>query len=170
MSGSGIKSRGEEARQALLQLLDAYGADPARWPAEDPRRAKAWTLIDSGDAMAAQSVAAARALDRALDTMAAPAPSAALTGAILQAAQKPGPGFRSWAGLLRKPALLKPALLKPVGALACAGLLGIMVGVWSPVPVAGIGDRQMAGLETELASLGALDVNGDDNAFGEFAE
>ena len=165
MSGSGIESRGEEARQALLQLLDAYGADPARWPAEDPRRAKAWALIDSGDAMAAQSVAAARALDRALDTMAPPTPSAALTGAILQAAQKPGPGFRSWAGLLRK-----PALLKPVGALACAGLLGIMVGIWSPVPVAGIGDRQMAGLETELASLGALDVNGDDNAFGEFAE
>ena len=165
MSGSGIESRGEEARQALLQLLDAYGADPARWPAEDPRRAAAWALIDSGDAMAAQSVAAARALDRALDTMAPPAPSAALTGAILQAAQKPGPGFRSWAGLLGK-----PALLKPVGALACAGLLGIMVGIWSPVPVAGIGDRQMAGLETELASLGALDVNGDDNAFGEIAE
>ena len=165
MSGSRIKPDGEEARQALLQLLDAYGADPARWPAEDPRRAKVWALIDSGDAMAAQSVAAARALDRALDTMAAPAPSAALTGAILQAAQKPGPGFRSWAGLLRK-----PALLKPVGALACAGLLGIMVGIWSPVPVAGIGDRQTAGLETEFASLGALDVNGDDNAFGEFAE
>ena len=165
MSGSGSKPGGEESRQALLQLLDAYGADPARWPAEDPRRAKAWALIDSGDAMAAQSAAAARALDRALDTMAPPAPSAALTGAILQAAQKPGPGFRSWAGLLRK-----PALLKPVGALACAGLLGIMVGVWSPVPVAGIGDGQMAGLETELASLGALDVNGDDNAFGEFAE
>lgn len=165
MSGSRIKPSGEEARQALLQLLDAYGADPARWPAEDPRRAKVWALIDSGDAMAAQSVAAARALDRALDTMAAPAPSAALTGAILQAAQKPGPGFRSWAGLLRK-----PALLKPVGALACAGLLGIMVGIWSPVPVAGIGDRQTAGLETEFASLGALDVNGDDNAFGEFAE
>ena len=165
MSGSGIKPRGEEAGQALLQLLDAYGADPARWPAEDPRRAKAWALIDSGDAMAAQSAAAARALDRALDTMAPPTPSAALTGAILQAAQKPGPGFRSWAGLLRK-----PALLKPVGALACAGLLGIMVGIWSPVPVAGIGDRQTAGLETEFASLGALDVNGDDNAFGEFAE
>ena len=165
MSGSGIKPGGEEARQALLQLLEAYGADPARWPAEDPRRAKAWALIDSGDAMAAKSVAAARALDRALDTMAPPAPSAALTGAILQAAQKPGPGFRSWAGLLEK-----PALLKPVGTLACAGLLGIMVGIWSPVPVAGIGDRQTAGLETELASLGALDVNGDDNAFGEFAE
>ena len=165
MSGSGSKPGGEESRQALLQLLDAYGADPARWPAEDPRRAKAWALIDSGDALAAQSVAAARALDRALDTMAPPTPSAALTGAILQAAQKPGPGFRSWAGLLRK-----PALLKPVGALACAGLLGIMVGIWSPVPVAGIGDRQTAGLETELASLGALDVNGDDNAFGEFAE
>ena len=93
MSGSGIKPRGEEAGQALLQLLDAYGADPARWPAEDPRRAKAWALIDSGDAMAAQSVAAARALDRALDTMAA-------TGSIGRADRRhPAGGAEARTGL-----------------------------------------------------------------------
>ena len=166
MSGSRIKPRGEEARQALLQLLDAYGADPARWPAEDPRRAKVWALIDSGgrDGGAirggGESAGPRTRHDGSTGSIgrADPAPSC-------RRRQKPGPGFRSWAGLLRK-----PALLKPVGALACAALLGIMVGIWSPVPVAGIGDRQTAGLETEFASLGALDVNGDDNAFGEFAE
>ena len=48
-------------------------------------------------------------------------------------------------------------------------LLGIAVGILSPVPVAGVAESQVAGLETEMASLGTLDGNGDDNGFGEFA-
>lgn len=160
---------GDAGLRALEDLLDAYGADPARWPAGDPRRAAAWALLDSGDAAALQAAAAAGALDRALDSTVPPAPSAALAGAVLQAAQRPGPGPAAWAGLL-----LKPAFLKPAGALACAMLLGVMVGMWSPVPVAGAGENRAAGPEagpeTELASLGALEENGDAARFGSFAE
>ena len=150
--------------QALEDLLDAYGADPARWPAQDPRRAAAWALIESGDAAAMQSLAAARALDEALDSVSAPAPSAALAGAVLHAAQRAEPEAGFWAGLFRNPAFLKPA-----AALACAMLLGIVVGLRTPVPIVGVGESQVAGLETEMASLGTLEGNGDDNGFGDFA-
>ena len=158
----------EPAVLALEELLDAYGADPARWPAGDPRRAAAWALIDSGDAAALQSLAAARALDRALDSTVPPAPSAALAGTVLEAARRtrPGPaGLAGWAWPIWTPAFFKPA-----GALACAMLLGIAVGMWSPVPVVGIGESRAAGLETELASLAALEENGDAGRFGGFAE
>ena len=166
-TGTGIAAgQGRDAGlRALEELLDAYGADPARWPAGDPRRAAAWALIESGDPAALQAVAAAGVLDRALDSVSAPAPSAALAGAVLQAAQRAGPGRAGWAGLLWTPSLFKPA-----GALACAMLLGIAVGAWSPVPVAGIGESQAAGLEIELAALGALEENGDAGRFGGFAE
>ena len=160
MTGRGNEPGGNEAGRALEELLAAYGADPAHWPADDPRRAAAWSSIESGDATAQESLAAAAALDRALDSVTPPAPSAALTGAVLQAAQRTGPDLRAWAGLLWKPA----------GALACAMLLGIAVGILSPVPVAGVAESHVAGLETEMASLGTLDGNGDDNGFGEFAE
>ena len=175
MTAHGTGPGREAALQALEELLDAYGADPARWPAEDPRRAAAWALIDAGDSAALRSLAAARALDRALDSTAPPAPSAALAGGVLLAAREPRPGLSrprlsgprlsNWAGLL-----LEPAFLKPAAGLACAALLGIMVGVWSPVPIAGVGESRAAGLETELASLGALEDNGDAGRFGSFAE
>ena len=159
----------DRAMQALEDLLDAYGADPARWPAEDLRRAAAWALIESDDAAALQSLAAAAALDRALDSATPPAPSAALTGTVLQAAQRTGPG-RSGPGLPgRFGLLLNPAFFRPAGALACAMLLGLAVGSWSPVPIVGVGESQVAGLETEMASLATLDGNGDDNGFGELA-
>ena len=152
------------AMQALEDLLDAYGADPARWPGEDPRRAAAWALIESRDAAALQSLTAAAALDRALDSAPPPPPSAALTGAVLRAAQLTGSGLPGRFGLL-----LNPAFFRPAGALACAMLLGLAVGSWSPVPIVGVDESQVAGLETEMASLGTLDGNGDDNGFGEFA-
>lgn len=164
MTESRTETGADGAMQALEDLLDAYGADPARWPAEDPRRAAAWALIESGDAAALQSLAAAAALDRALDSATPPAPSAALTGAVLRAAPQTGRGLPGRFGLL-----LNPAFFRPAGALACAMLLGLAVGSWSPVPIVGVDESQVAGLETEMASLGTLDGNGDDNGFGEFA-
>ena len=164
MTANGTGPGREAALQALEELLDAYGADPARWPAEDPRRGVAWALIDSGDPAALQAVSAARSLDRTLDSTVAPAPSAALHGAVLQSARRIRPGLAGWTGVFRNPAFFRPA-----AALACAMLLGIMVGTWSPVPVAGVSESRAAGLETELASLGTLEDNGDDSSFGDFA-
>jgi hypothetical protein len=68
-------------------LLDAYGADPARWP--DAERAAARALLDrSSEARARRDAAAA--LDALLDRAATVEPSSALAERILaQAPQRP---------------------------------------------------------------------------------
>ena len=149
----------ETALNGLRAMLDAYGADPTRWPADDNRRAAAWALLQSGDADAASLQSRTAALDAALNALApAPAPSAALTGAILQAARQPArTTWRDWA----------TRFWKPASALACAGLLGIMVGVLSPVPVTDAAGQQFASLESEVSRLDSL---GQDTGFTEFAE
>jgi len=156
MKGPGNIPGGERALQDLQGLLEAYGANTTRWPVDDPRRTAAWALLQSGDSAAERMVNEAMALDKAMNALAAPAPSAALTGTVLQAAEKkPRTGLRDWT----------QTLWKPAGALACAAFLGVMVGVYSPVPVAAVAE-QAASLETEVASVGGLDGGG----FGELAE
>ena len=57
--------------ERLFQVLEAYGADPARWPEaerEDLRR-----LLSSGDPAVAAAVTAARELDAVLTAGSAPA-------------------------------------------------------------------------------------------------
>ena len=50
--------------ERLIEILDAYGADPARWPADE--RAAAWAFVVQ-DARAADALAEARRLDGLLD-------------------------------------------------------------------------------------------------------
>lgn len=150
----------------LESLLEAYGADPARWPVDDPRRPKAWAASQSGDPAAQELVRQAQAFDTALDhalgAPAAPKASAALTGAILQAAPSTTPQsavqrLNDWA----------TRFWKPVAALSCAAFLGVMVGVIAPVPVSTVAGQQTASLEMEVASLGSLDGGG---GFEEFVD
>jgi hypothetical protein len=75
------------------ELLDAYGADAERWPA-DERAAALALLACEPDARVA--LAAAAALDRVLDLAPAAEPSAALAGAVLAGA--PAVRRRSRAG------------------------------------------------------------------------
>ncbi len=71
----------------LGQLLDVYGADRGRWPA-DERTAAAQLAARDGEAR--RLVAEAEALDRVLDSAPAPAPAveAALAERIVAAAQR----------------------------------------------------------------------------------
>jgi len=106
------------------QLLDAYGADPARWP--EAERAEALALL-ARSRRARDAAEAARALDRLLDR--APPPHAALDADALAAgitvamqprasrAERPG----GWTLSLGWPNLT---------ALAAAALAGFIVG-WS---------------------------------------
>ena len=107
----------------LAQLLDAYGADPRRWPAEERQPALA-LLSRSAAARALRDDAAA--LDTLLDTSVAPAPAPQLMAAILAAAERPG--WRQWLAELWP---LGPAW-QPASAFAAAILLGIAVGVGAP--------------------------------------
>jgi hypothetical protein len=65
------------------ELLDAYGADAERWPADE--RAGARGLL-AREPEARAALAAAAALDRILDLAPAAEPSAALVGAVLAGA------------------------------------------------------------------------------------
>jgi hypothetical protein len=69
----------------LGQLLDVYGADRGRWPADE--RAAASQLA-ARDGEARRLVAEAEALDRVLDSAPAPAVEAALAERIVAAAQR----------------------------------------------------------------------------------
>lgn len=97
-------------------LLDAYGAEPRRWPAD--RRAAAEALLArSPEARALQ--AAARRLDALLDAApAAPAP-AHLVGRVIAAAPRPRARRGGWLA----------AWLKPAAGIVAAALLGLALGV-----------------------------------------
>jgi len=66
-------------------ILDAYGAEPPRWPTAE--RAAAQSLLAVSPEAQALHASAAR-LDRLLTASVAPAPSAAVRAAILQAAPR----------------------------------------------------------------------------------
>lgn len=77
----------------LTDLLDAYGAEPARWPAE--KRAAALALVLRSPEARARRDAVAR-LDAVLDSAPSAEPSPELTARVLAAAQAPArrPGRR----------------------------------------------------------------------------
>jgi hypothetical protein len=96
-------------RERFLHLLEAYGGDFRRWPAETRALAAAYA---AQDADAASALAEARALDRALDAARHGAePSAALAARIL--AQAP-----------RAAAFDRRALF----ALAACAVFGVVIG------------------------------------------
>lgn len=114
-------------------LLDAYGADPARWP--EGERAAALAFLDA-DPAARQARADAARLDAVLDRAPVEPPSAALMDRVLAAAPpaRPappqpralGPGGRivGWLGALVPGA----GAWQPTAALAAALVLGLAVG------------------------------------------
>jgi anti-sigma-K factor RskA len=70
----------------LRAIVDAYGADPARWPAAE--RAAGEALL-AGSAEARALVAETADLDAALDSLPALQPSPAMRTAVLAAAPRP---------------------------------------------------------------------------------
>ena len=107
----------------LEALLEAYGADPERWPAAEREPAVA-LLARSAEARAMQREAAR--LDRMLDLAAPPTPSPELLADILAGASVSP--WRRWA------AVLWPfgPIWKPASALVLAGLLGVATGLLAP--------------------------------------
>lgn len=115
-------------------LLDAYGADPGRWP--EGERAAALAFLEA-DPAARQARADAARLDAVLDRAPVEPPSAALMDRVLAAApaarpapledeRATGPGgkFFGWLGALVPGA----GAWQPTAALAAALVLGLAVG------------------------------------------
>ena len=120
-------------------LADAYGGDIARWPSAE--RDGALSLVRNEAAVAAPILAEAAQLDSWLDASPNPAPSAALTAAVIASAPRARrPAFgRRWAAI-------------GLGAsLAAATVAGVLVGtVAAPVATAHI---QTADSANEAARL-----------------
>ena len=117
------RETGKMGPRRLAEILDAYGADPDRWPAGE-RDAAGALLAESTEAMALRDSAAA--LDTALSVVVAPAPSPELMAVILAAAEPSD--WRRWA------AELWPfgPVWQPVSAFATMAVLGIAIGAAAP--------------------------------------
>jgi hypothetical protein len=128
-------------REALARfeaLLDAYGAEPRRWP-EDRRAAAEALLARSAEAQALH--AAAARLDALLDGAAVGPAPAHLVGRVIAAAPQPkarGGRFAGW--------------LKPAAGLAFAAVLGLALGgVVSPF---GAGNAEYADADSVTLAIG----------------
>lgn len=125
----------------LAEILDAYGADPRRWPVEERAAAEA-LIADSPEAEALREDAAA--MDMLMDLSAAPAPSPELMARVLAAREPSG-----WLAVLWP---FGPAW-QPVSAMAAAAALGIAIGVAAPdIVIPDYGDGAIA--EVESLALG----------------
>jgi len=134
----------ETERDALARfeaLLDAYGAEPRRWPAE--RRAWAEALLARSPEAAALRATAAR-LDGLLDaTGVEPAP-AYLVGRVLASAPRAAAPRASWSA----------GLFKPAAGLAFAAVLGLALGsLVSPFAAA---NGEVADAESVNLAIGDL--------------
>jgi hypothetical protein len=151
----------------LLELVDAYGADPERWPAGE-RAAALASLARSGAARAA--LAEATELDRLLDVAPAPAPTPDLATRVLA---------RAPTAAVRVPRPLRRFIATALPVAAAAGLLLWMAGptaeVVAPGPsaparMAAVGD--FTGPTDALLDLSDLaladdpDLSCDESAFG----
>jgi len=127
--------------EALAAAFDRYGADLARWPAGEARRAAA--LLDASGA-ARQALAEARALDALLTADAAPLGVGSRARArILESMRASDPVARLFGWLTRGPFLLRPAALALVPL-----LIGLGAGVGSSGTV-----RSDDELATEIHTL-----------------
>ncbi|MHA1537003.1 MAG: hypothetical protein ACTSUD_05570 [Alphaproteobacteria bacterium] len=135
----------------LRRLLESYGADPARWPAER-RDAALRCLEESAEARALRDQEVE--LDAALGQVAAPAPAPELMATILAAATAPRPRFRA--------ASIWPFGLtwKPVTTLAAAAILGLVAGS-QITGFTAAGEQTIEGEIGELAGIVAFGQEGE---------
>ncbi len=150
----------------LRALVDAYGAEPRRWPAAD--RSAAERLV-AGSAEARAVVAAAARLDRLLDLAPPPAPTPDLVARVLAARdrqRRSGLRTGTWS---RWPALRdalgladgRVVVLRPAAALAFAAALGVATGhlwptdahPWARLAASSRQSVADAGLDREIAWL-----------------
>lgn len=125
------------------EIVEAYGADPGRWPPDE--RAAAESLLAGSDE-ARQLNADAAALDTLMNLSSAPTPSPELTAQVLAAA-----GRRRWRDEL---VALWPfeTIWRPASGFAMAAAVGIVLGAAIPEAILpDIGETDMIGEVESLA-------------------
>ncbi len=155
----------EMSRQRLAEIVAAFGAAPARWPAAEREAAEA-LMARSADARAL--VAEARELDVLLDMAPDFAATPELVSRIMAARPvsgrpgRPAFGARGAGNIGRGPAEPWRALVRavwpygspafPAGALACSIALGLTLGFASPVTMGALGISTSTGTVVSSAS------------------
>jgi hypothetical protein len=130
-------------------LVEAYGADPSRWP-EGERDAAVAFAETSPEAR--RLLAEAAALDRLLDAAETTPAARALEERILATFSERPRSFARWYDVLTA----RPLPWLPGAAIAASLALGLMVGAALP-GVAGIGDG--AAVDPALIALGGGDAD-----------
>ncbi len=110
-------------------LVDAYGASPDRWPADER---KSGLALLASDAQAAQLCASAEALDDLLDAAPKEEPSAALRSRILAAAPERPLTWHERLDRFTEQLWPFTPRWQPAMGLATAALLGVVVGTAVP--------------------------------------
>ncbi|MFN4225340.1 MAG: hypothetical protein ACK4HR_03415 [Hyphomonas sp.] len=105
----------------LLQLIEAWGADPEAFP--ETERAAAKALLAASPERFTAALTAARAIDAALDAVPQVLPSKALEDALIASAPTP----RSGRAVLRLPKLTPWAPASGFAALAAGLFMGAMI-------------------------------------------
>ncbi len=111
--------------EQLRKICDAYGADPARWPADARDEFAALYASDA----AADIRAEAETLDGFLNAATAPRMAEDLERRIIAGFTLPAPKVETLLDLVRS--LAPRARLIPAGALAGLGAVGLITGVMS---------------------------------------
>lgn len=93
--------------ERLNEILNAYGADPLRWPVGERLTAQA---LAAREPRAAVLIAEAAAMDMLLDQAPAEAPSPALIAAVLKRRPKQAWIVRAWRDLFPEMPVWRPAL------------------------------------------------------------
>jgi hypothetical protein len=137
------ESKNDVDLQRLREILDAYGADPARWPAEE--RAGALRLLsDSAEAAAMRDDA--QALDSLLNQAPGLEPTPELMAEILA---RPS---RSRGRALLEALWPFGPIWRPALGMAAAVVLGVAVGALTPPPF-GDGEATQTSLSDEIDGL-----------------
>ena len=135
------EGQGQMDLARLKEILNAYGADPRRWPAGESAAAEA-LIAESMDAATLRDDAAA--LDMLMDLSTAPAPSPELMARVLAAREPSG-----WLSVLWP---FGP-VWQPATAMVAAAVLGVAIGVAAPdIVIPDFGDSAIA--EVESLALG----------------
>jgi hypothetical protein len=143
--------------ERIKTLAEAYGANPARWPAAERADAEAFLAAEPAARLWLEEAAS---IDRVLDAAETQKVTRALEDRIL--AHLPEPRVAR-AGLLAKLSGLMPGGWAPASALACSLVLGLAVGATLPGMV-GLSDPQAA--DPALLALGDF----DEDAWGDLGD
>ena len=127
-------------------LLEAYGADPQRWPADE--REEARRLIAADPLLAAEIAA----FDTLLDALPAPLPNPALRVALKAIPER---ARFDWADRLFA---LWPfgAPWRPAAGLVAAALVGVVVGIATPDPSSADAGSQYAYYYDPISDAAAI--------------